>query len=107
IEDRKESSNTEEFTEGSKINVSKNHQDNGIILKILNFPWIQKQICFITYTDEEPEEKLLESRYHQIVSGKCEIKVAQPKDIYRHQQQQPKGGRGDAAGERGGIRGHG
>ena len=26
--------------------------------------------CFITYTDEEPVKKLLESRYHQIGSGK-------------------------------------
>ncbi|TKC40473.1 hypothetical protein EI555_016746, partial [Monodon monoceros] len=48
-------------------------------LKILNFPWIQKQIrgfCFITYTDKEPVKKLLVSSYHQIGPGKCEIKVA-------------------------------
>uniref|UniRef100_A0A8C3WZZ2 RRM domain-containing protein n=1 Tax=Catagonus wagneri TaxID=51154 RepID=A0A8C3WZZ2_9CETA len=53
--------------------------------------------CYI-YIDEEPVKKLLESRYHQIGSGKCEIKVTQPKEVYRQQQQQQKGGRGDAAG---------
>ncbi|CAM2112677.1 unnamed protein product [Caretta caretta] len=35
----------------------------------------RRGFCFITYTDEEPVKKLLESRYHQIGSGKCEIKV--------------------------------
>lgn len=40
----------------------------------------RRGFCFITYTDEEPVKKLLESRYHQIGSGKvwklflaCEI----------------------------------
>uniref|UniRef100_A0A8C0MBU4 Uncharacterized protein n=3 Tax=Canis lupus TaxID=9612 RepID=A0A8C0MBU4_CANLF len=43
MEDMNEYSNIEEFAEGSKINASKNQQDDGKILNILNFPWIQKQ----------------------------------------------------------------
>ena len=30
----------------------------------------RRGFCFVTYTDEEPVKKLLESRYHQIGSGK-------------------------------------
>uniref|UniRef100_A0A8D2D464 Uncharacterized protein n=1 Tax=Sciurus vulgaris TaxID=55149 RepID=A0A8D2D464_SCIVU len=45
MEDMNEYSNIEEFAEGSKINASKNQQDDGCrLLKILNFPWIQKQM---------------------------------------------------------------
>ena len=67
----------------------------------------ERGLCFITYTDEEPGKKLLESRYHQIGSGKCEIQVAQPNEVYRQQQQQQKGERGAVAGGQGGTRGHG
>ncbi|CAD7690556.1 unnamed protein product [Nyctereutes procyonoides] len=65
----------------------------------------RRGFCFITYTDEEPGQKLLKNR----LSGDpwCETKVAQPKDVYRQQQQQQKGGRGAAAGEPGGTRGCG
>ncbi|KAF6124758.1 hypothetical protein HJG60_006329 [Phyllostomus discolor] len=48
----------------------------------------KSSFCVITSTDEEPLKKLLESRYHQIGSGKCEIKVTQPRDVYRQQKQQ-------------------
>ncbi|XP_036115414.1 heterogeneous nuclear ribonucleoprotein D-like isoform X3 [Molossus molossus] len=35
----------------------------------------RRGFCFITYTDEEPVKKLLESRYHQIGSGKVRVKT--------------------------------
>ncbi|KAJ8346353.1 hypothetical protein SKAU_G00277540 [Synaphobranchus kaupii] len=65
----------------------------------------RRGFCFVTYMEEEPVQKLLESRYHQVGSGKCEIKVAQPKEVYR-QQQQHRGERGQYGG-RGGARGRG
>lgn len=43
----------------------------------------RKDFSSFTYTDEEPVKKLLENTYHEIGSGKCEINVAQPKEVYR------------------------
>uniref|UniRef100_A0A8I3RZ16 Uncharacterized protein n=2 Tax=Canis lupus TaxID=9612 RepID=A0A8I3RZ16_CANLF len=42
IEGTNKYSNIEKFEEGFKINASKNQQNDG--MKILNFPWIQKQM---------------------------------------------------------------
>ncbi|XDV53761.1 hypothetical protein PO909_022187 [Leuciscus waleckii] len=69
----------------------------------------RRGFCFVTYVLEDPVQKLLENRYHQIGSGKCEVKVAQPKEVYRQQQNRADrgfgGGRG--GGGRGGGRGRG
>uniref|UniRef100_A0A672MWC4 RRM domain-containing protein n=2 Tax=Sinocyclocheilus grahami TaxID=75366 RepID=A0A672MWC4_SINGR len=64
----------------------------------------RRGFCFVTYVLEDPVQQLLENRYHQIGSGKCEVKVAQPKEVYRQQQ-----GRADRGfgGGRGGFRGRG
>ena len=46
----------------------------------------RRGFCFITYTDEEPVKKLLESTYHQIGSVTRKLKKkAQPKEMYKHQ----------------------
>ncbi|EHB09545.1 Heterogeneous nuclear ribonucleoprotein D-like protein [Heterocephalus glaber] len=166
MEDVNEYSNIEEFAKGSKINASKNQQDDGkMFIGVLSWDTNKKDLmeclsqfgevvdrtiktdpvtgtsrgfgfvlfkdaasvdkvlelkerkltktserrgfCFITYTDEEPVKKLLESKYHQIGSAKCEIRVAQPKEVYWQQRQQQKGRRGAAAGGQGGTRGRG
>ncbi|XP_072812679.1 uncharacterized protein [Vicugna pacos] len=36
----------------------------------------RRAFCFITYTDETPVKKLLETRYHLVGSGQCEVKIA-------------------------------
>ncbi|XP_045369775.2 uncharacterized protein LOC105065942 [Camelus bactrianus] len=36
----------------------------------------RRAFCFITYTDETPVKKLLETRYHLVGSGRCEVKIA-------------------------------
>ncbi|XP_038647592.1 heterogeneous nuclear ribonucleoprotein D-like isoform X2 [Scyliorhinus canicula] len=64
----------------------------GIELPIDNKTNERRGFCFITFMEEEPVKRLLENKYHNIGSSKCEIKVAQPKEVYRQQQQ--RGGRG-------------
>jgi len=67
----------------------------------------RRGFCFVTFVEEEPVTKLLENRYHDVGPGKCEIKVAQPKDVYRKQQSRAVGGAGAGGGFQGRGRGGG